>query len=516
MTPKRTWMTVVLVTLLVAGAATAENTAMPTYVSTPNGWMHTENEYIPGVAHAELGWFTKKTECIKAQAIAARTYVLRWLNAYGHSKTIPALGPSFQAWTSKYSSSSKASAQAVAGQVMTYKDYVIYSNYASGAWPLNSSGWPYAPSRYKYSSSLSWTDIRNLYLGRKSGKVSYATWKATITSKNAWAWTYILNTNNEGKKGSAVTPTIHASTGTRNRGGLGQYRAFYLDNNKGYSYQRILRAFYGEDIRIVGAKGGGDPDPDPGPGKPDLIATSVSTVNQHGDDVYLGMAHTVTFRSTVKNQGTGAIDNSKAIGVAYYVGSTKVGWGIVWANVAPGASINLGQDSGQWVPTEVGSYTLKAHADDVNRWSESNEGNNWRSITRTVSQPFSVTASALNVRSGPSTGYGKIGLLHFNDLVMARKRSGSWYEIDFKGGVTGWCHGGYLRATGGVTVVRITANVLNVRTGPSTGYSKIGTGHKDQMFVRKSTSGGWHRIFWGGTTAWCSGTSAGYSVTLPF
>ena len=91
---------------LLAAPAHAEGTSLPTYISTPQGWKHTENQYLPGTTHAELGWFAgqsrhgRRSECLKAQSICARTYVLRWLNAHGHGRRIPALGPSFQSWTS--------------------------------------------------------------------------------------------------------------------------------------------------------------------------------------------------------------------------------------------------------------------------------------------------------------------------------------------------------------------------------------------------------------------------------
>ncbi|MHC4830752.1 MAG: hypothetical protein ACYTFT_10440 [Planctomycetota bacterium] len=88
---------------LLASPALAENASLPTYVNTPNGPMHTENTYMPGVTHAELGWFAgqsrngRRSECLKAQSIAARTYVLRHLNRRGRTAQIPALNGVFQA-----------------------------------------------------------------------------------------------------------------------------------------------------------------------------------------------------------------------------------------------------------------------------------------------------------------------------------------------------------------------------------------------------------------------------------
>lgn len=56
---------------------------------------------------------------------------------------------------------------------------------------------------------------------------------------------------------------------------------------------------------------------------------------------------------------------------------------------------------------------------------------------------FSVTASKLNVRSGPGTRFNVIGSLKRGDVVKIEATSGSWSRIDSDG----WVHNGYLRQT---------------------------------------------------------------------
>ncbi len=509
------WLSICGLILMSATAAEGETTSLPTYISTPSGFMHTEDKYLPGVTHAELGWFTStRTESIKAQSIAARTYVLRYLNAKGHSKMIPALGPSFQAWTGKFSSASKASSKAVAGQVMTYGGAVIYANYASGAWKLNSKGWPFAPSTYKYPASYTWAYITSQFIKRRKGEISSSTWKKRVTSYNAWAWTYILNTDNEDKSGDAVTATIHVNKTARNRGGLGQYRAYWLDLNRDYKYTRILRAFYGADITIVGASDGGGSGGTTG--KPDLTPTSLTTVNADGDDIYVATGHSIRFRCTVKNAGTAAISSAVPIDVTYHAGGTVVGHAIAFVDLAPGASTVIGTDSGDWKPSTPGVTKLAAIVDADGAIDESKESNNRISLGRTVNRPVEVTAYALNVRTGPGTSYARTGLVRRGQRYVAMARSGDWYKIYFSGGKSVWCHGGYLKTATGVKVVRVTASSLNVRRGPSTSYSKKASGTRGQLFVRISGSGTWHKIWIRGGSGWCSGTKSSYSVTLGF
>lgn len=54
---------------------------------------------------------------------------------------------------------------------------------------------------------------------------------------------------------------------------------------------------------------------------------------------------------------------------------------------------------------------------------------------------FQVTASTLNVRSGPGTEFGILRELRRGDIVNGEDQSGPWVRVDSDG----WVHGGYLR-----------------------------------------------------------------------
>ncbi len=68
-------------------------------------------------------------------------------------------------------------------------------------------------------------------------------------------------TYNEGKTGSAVQHTSlgyypsGAATYGQNRGCMGQWGARCLENNDGYTYDKILKFYYGADIKILQASG---------------------------------------------------------------------------------------------------------------------------------------------------------------------------------------------------------------------------------------------------------------------
>jgi N-acetyl-anhydromuramyl-L-alanine amidase AmpD len=120
------------------------------------------------------------------------------------------------------------------------------------------------------------------------------------------------------------------------------------------------------------------------------------------------------------------------------------------------------------------------------------------------------TTSVLNVRSGPSTGYSIIGTMSSGQRYVSIASSGGWYKIYYKNN-TGWCSGSYLSTVTGISGVKVDTSSLNVRTGPSTGYSIVGTVSLGQRYVLITTSSGWYKIYWGGGAYWVSGS---YSSTF--
>ena len=126
---------------------------------------------------------------------------------------------------------------------------------------------------------------------------------------------------------------------------------------------------------------------------------------------------------------------------------------------------------------------------------------------------------AVNVRSGPSTGYYIVGRLEKNDMVMATGRVyDGWYEI--KWGSYGYAYvaGNYLSyskyepgynpnyncypGNRGVTLkvcpdcgdTYYSTTALNVRRGPSTKYSIVGSLNRGQKCTVIGKSGNWYKL----------------------
>ena len=132
---------------------------------------------------------------------------------------------------------------------------------------------------------------------------------------------------------------------------------------------------------------------------------------------------------------------------------------------------------------------------------------------------------AVNVRSGPSTGYYIVGRLEKNDMVMATGRVyDGWYEIQWGSYGYAYVAGNYLSYSKyepdycypnnrGVTLkvcpdcgdTYYSTTALNVRRGPSTKYSIVGSLNRGQKCTVVGKSGNWYKLLTAdGSTAYAS------------
>ncbi|MDY5800758.1 MAG: SH3 domain-containing protein [Eubacteriales bacterium] len=138
--------------------------------------------------------------------------------------------------------------------------------------------------------------------------------------------------------------------------------------------------------------------------------------------------------------------------------------------------------------------------------------------------------SAVNVRSGPGTSYYIIGSLEQNEMVTATGRAyNGWYEIAWGSYGYGYVAGNYLSyskyepgynpnyncypSRRGVTLkvcqdcgdIYYATTALNVRQGPSTKYSIVGSLNRGQQCTAIGKSGNWYKLLTAdGSTAYAS------------
>ena len=110
-----------------------------------------------------------------------------------------------------------------------------------------------------------------------------------------------------------------------------------------------------------------------------------------------------------------------------------------------------------------------------------------------------VNTSALNVRSGPSTDYERVGILSGGTkIVVLEKTTDTWFKINYNG-LVGYVSAEYLtevvkaenfKATGTVN----DADGVYMRTGPSTDYSVITAYDKGKTVSIIGINNGWYKI----------------------
>ena len=128
-----------------------------------------------------------------------------------------------------------------------------------------------------------------------------------------------------------------------------------------------------------------------------------------------------------------------------------------------------------------------------------------------------VTADVLNVRSGPGTGYGKVGSLQKGATVSITDEShAGWYGI-LSGSVKGYVSAEYIDLAPAPETEdpqpdaspeeppetepetetcqgTVTADVLNVRSGAGTGYSKVALLSRGASVTITGETDGWYAI----------------------
>ncbi|MCC0629008.1 SH3 domain-containing protein [Clostridioides sp. ES-S-0108-01] len=145
------------------------------------------------------------------------------------------------------------------------------------------------------------------------------------------------------------------------------------------------------------------------------------------------------------------------------------------------------------------------------------------SINASALEKGIVTASALNIRSGPSSDCDKVAKLYKGKTVEILEKSNGWYKVRVSSSVVGWGSAKYISTSGssegtsnqnnstssGTTIsgngkVNVSSR-LNVRSGAGTNYSLVGKANNGDVVKLLEQSNGWYKIkLSNGVTGWAS------------
>lgn len=102
-----------------------------------------------------------------------------------------------------------------------------------------------------------------------------------------------------------------------------------------------------------------------------------------------------------------------------------------------------------------------------------------------------VTASSLNVRTGPSASSPVVKTIPSNSRWYVLQTSNNWYRI----ANNQWISSTYTASSSPIKTVQVTASSLNVRTGPSTSSPVVYSLSLNIVVdVLETTSNNWHKI----------------------
>ncbi|MDI3235973.1 SH3 domain-containing protein [Exiguobacterium antarcticum] len=121
---------------------------------------------------------------------------------------------------------------------------------------------------------------------------------------------------------------------------------------------------------------------------------------------------------------------------------------------------------------------------------------------------FKGTSTAdLNIRSGPSTKYKKMGLLKKNSVVTVIGSSGEWYKISYKGKAA-YVSAKYIKKNSTTSTFKqfavVTTDALNVRQARSASAKKMGQLSKGTKVTVLGSKAGWYTIKYKGKTGYIS------------
>ncbi|MBT9830304.1 SH3 domain-containing protein [Clostridium baratii] len=174
-------------------------------------------------------------------------------------------------------------------------------------------------------------------------------------------------------------------------------------------------------------------------------------------------------------------------------------------SLAHGTSVSILDKSGDWYKISYNGKIGYIKGEFLNLGSA--EG----ATTGTIR--LQDSSSSLNMRSGPSTNSNVVGSLAHGTVVNILGTSGQWYKISYNGKV-GYVRGDYLTLGGasagsgsGTGTIKLNdpSSSLNVRSGPSTNTSVVGSLAHGTVVQITGKSGDWYKINFNGTTGYVKG-----------
>lgn len=132
---------------------------------------------------------------------------------------------------------------------------------------------------------------------------------------------------------------------------------------------------------------------------------------------------------------------------------------------------------------------------------------------------------SLNIRSGMSTASSIVSSAPKGSYLTLLDKNGSWWRVEYGKGKYGYCHSDYITPISGkAATVNTKSMALNVRSGPGTGYARIGSLNKGEVIITLASESGWSKVLYHGNRMgfvnsqylrWQTDIVSGVSLAVP-
>ncbi len=117
-----------------------------------------------------------------------------------------------------------------------------------------------------------------------------------------------------------------------------------------------------------------------------------------------------------------------------------------------------------------------------------------------------MTATVLNIRSGPGTGYELLGGVPKDEVVVVlEKTSDEWLKVNYRG-ITGYCSARYvsgIREAKNFTATGVViGDDIRMRSGPGTENDILGVYNKGTSLSVVGINNGWYKVVDGSTVGY--------------
>jgi N-acetylmuramoyl-L-alanine amidase len=141
-----------------------------------------------------------------------------------------------------------------------------------------------------------------------------------------------------------------------------------------------------------------------------------------------------------------------------------------------------------------------------------------------------ITGKAVNIRSGPGTGYSKLKTVYQGERFDVLDQKKDWYKVKLSSKSSGWTIKTYVSITvqSGSAVSKPESNTIqagtaqinmdgvNIRKGPGTNFGKLAKVNKGQGLTIIKEKNGWYNIkLSSGKTGWVIKNRVTMKITVP-